>query len=126
VVLLALALAGPVLSAAEASLFHGRTRFAHPAMWVPAAYGLLQVGLGVPCLLDPLQPLARLGYYFLLWVGLAVGVSGCLWHLRQGLRALRAASRGRWRRLAVGPPPLAPLAFAIYAVLGLVAFHLGP
>ncbi len=120
----ALVLAGMALVGAEAAFFHGRVRFFHPAMWTPAAYAILVLGFGIPHLLDPADPLTQLGYYYLLWVGLAAGVAGHLFHLRRAARLIRSIGKDYYRRLAAGPPLLLPLALSLFSLLGLVAFHI--
>ena len=122
--LLALVLAGISLAGAEAAFFHGRSRFLHPAMWVPAAYALLALALGIPHLVRPAHPLALVGFYYLLWVGVAVGLAGHLFHVRRGVRLLGSPRAGHYRALTMGPPLLYPLITALLALLGLAAFHL--
>lgn len=121
-VILGLVVATVILAGAEAAFFHGRTRFFHPAMWTPPAYALLALGLGGWHLLSPASVLARLAFYYLLWVGLAVGLAGWGFHLRRAVRALRQGPRHRYRTLAVGAPLLFPLLFALLGLLGLAAF----
>ena len=122
--ILGLAVAGIVLAGAEAAFFHGRTRFFHPAMFVPPAYALLALWLGSWHLADPEAPLPREALYYLLGVGVLVGLAGETFHLRRAARALRSTPKGRYRTLSVGAPLSLPLLFLLFGLMGIVAFHL--
>jgi hypothetical protein len=119
-----LTLIGLVMAGAEAALLHGRVRFSHPAMWAPAAFLVLALGFGIPALLMPELLISRLSFYYSLWVALAVGVAGQLFHLRRAVRAVRSGRTSLYRALAVGPPPLTPLMFTVLGFFGLLAFEL--
>jgi Na+-driven multidrug efflux pump len=93
-------------------------------MWTPPAYALLALCLGAWYLASRPSPTAQLAYYYLLWVGLAVGAAGLFFHLRRALRSISSVGKERYRALAAGPPLLLPLAFALFGLFGLAAFHL--
>ena len=120
--ILALTLAGIALAGFEASFAHGRTRFLQPGMWVPPAYLILALWLGGWYLAAPDSALPRLGLYYLLWVGLAVGLTGEFFHLRRAKRLAASAPRGRYRALAAGPQLTLPLLFTLLSLFGLLAF----
>lgn len=124
-IILALIVAALVLLGAEAAFLHGRTRFFHPAMWTPAAFGLLAAALGLWLAAGP-AALARLAFYYLLWVGLLAGLAGEIFHLRRAARALRQSPAHRYRTLAMGAPLSLPLLFTLLSLLGLRVFSLLP
>lgn len=118
VILTAAALSGLMI---QVAILHYRGAFKNPAMYAPLIVPLFALGAA-------LWHLVWTGgsgnaYVAALWLTLLLGFGGWGWHLR-GLDRMMAGLYVSHPNLLEGPPPVAPLLFALVAAVGIVGARL--
>jgi hypothetical protein len=106
----------------QVAIYHYRGAFKNPVMYAPLAISLATVGIAA-WRLQAQSPLSVRAYDVALWVVFLLGFSGWGWHLR-GLDRMMGGLYVALPNVLEGPPPIAPLLFALLAAQGIVGEHL--
>jgi hypothetical protein len=116
VALVAVALAGTSL---QAAILHYRGAFNNPFMFAPLTVPVLAVALSISMIIGP-NEIVRLVFTILLWLTFLIGFVGLGMHLRGFGRQMGGLYVTIFNWLE-GPPAFAPLLFAGFAAVGLIA-----
>lgn len=108
-----------LLTSIQATLFHYRQNFRHPAMWLPVIGGPVMGLIGVSLVLLNARFLLALFRIFL-WIVLFAGFVGFYYHLR-GVHQ-RVGGYGM-NNVLIGPPILLPLMFGSLTLFGIFAVY---
>lgn len=106
----------------QVALLHYRGAFKNPVMYAPLVVPFLAVG-GAAWHLVEWSPRSADVYVAGLWATFLLGFSGWGWHLR-GLDRMMGGLYLSHPNLLEGPPPVAPLLFALVSACGIVGVKL--